>query len=164
MSEIGIPEWARRLVRLSASLLDAGVDWTPTFWAPLARVEVRVRWRARLPPELVTEMKSALEMLRELVARMSATGDYLLEEAEDLAMEGRLHPLPKITNVGPEEPWPPRRARSLPSHSHVDDVGLGLSPPARAKRREVRPEIALRSLRGLVLVLESWKSIESVEN
>jgi hypothetical protein len=58
-------DWHDRLEDLSESLLEAGIDWNPWRWNRV----IRVRRGSHLPPELVADMKSRLEMLRAIVAR-----------------------------------------------------------------------------------------------
>lgn len=64
-------DWIIRLERLSDLLSEAGVDWNPWIW----NLVIRVRRGARLPPELVAEMKSSLDMLRAIVARTTTVED-----------------------------------------------------------------------------------------
>lgn len=57
--------WRDRLEELRKSLLEAGIAWNPWRWNKV----IRVRRGTHLPPDLVADMKSSLEMLRAIVAR-----------------------------------------------------------------------------------------------
>lgn len=83
MSGTAMTEWQYRVERLSAALLEAGVDWNPRFVNPV----IRVRRGTRLAPELVAEMTSVLEMLRAIVGRTTTVADLqeFLRKCEDKA-------------------------------------------------------------------------------
>jgi hypothetical protein len=75
--------WHDGIEELSESLLEAGVGWNPWRWNRV----IRVRRGSHLPPELVADMKSRLEMLRAMAARTTTVEELraFLQKCEDNA-------------------------------------------------------------------------------